>query len=157
MENIKSSLKYPKKANLTDWCKWREITLMVITAHIVPEWHQAVGELLGIHPALRPDRGEGLSPWQGTHPDALKAAPATPFPNESWLQSAPEWGLGGAKQPQSSLYTKTNLGCILLLLFSVISSNETNLKWCTQQYLYFANKAYILLGNFCYSALSWKC
>lgn len=71
MENIKSLLKYPERANLSDPCKWREITLMIITRHISPARHRAAGELLGIrqrgHPALGHHRGEGLSPPRGAH------------------------------------------------------------------------------------------
>lgn len=36
MENIKLLLNYQEKSNLTDPCKWREITLMVISTQIFP-------------------------------------------------------------------------------------------------------------------------
>lgn len=161
MENIKSLLKYPEKANLYDPCKRRESTLMAFTAHIFPTWHQAAGELVGIHQmgqeALRHHHEEGLSPLQGAHTELSKLRQPPPFPKESWFQSPSACRLAGAKQPQNSVHTKTNLGCILLLFFGVISSNEINKKWCGQQFLHFTNKAYILLGNFCYPALSWKC
>lgn len=129
-------------------------------AHL-PSMAPSSGKAAGDSPKGTPS--PGTSPWGrpvptagSAHTPALpKRHQSPPFPNnEFWFQSPSACRLGGAKQPQSSLYTETNLGCVLLLLFSVISSNETNEKW---QYLYFTNKAYILPGNFCSPALPWKC